>query len=102
MRGVRNTRVVVRTQREGQGCRIVIAGDGEPVPPEDHDGLFEAYAQPARRTPLAQGLGLALARLIIEMHGGSVRVENQPEGGAAFVVDLPPSSPPAARPQTRE
>jgi signal transduction histidine kinase len=96
-----NTRVVVRTEREGEGCRIVIAGDGQSLTPEDQESIFEPYAQAARRAPLAQSLGLALSRLIIEMHGGSVRLQNEPASGAAFVIELPSTSPPA-RPQAGE
>jgi signal transduction histidine kinase len=102
VRSTRNTRVVLRTQREGEGCRIVIAGDGDPISASDQEAIFEPYSQPGRRTPLAQGLGLALARLIIEMHGGSVRVQNEPDAGAAFVIELPSPSRPPARSQAGE
>jgi signal transduction histidine kinase len=102
LRGSRNTRVVVRTQREGQGCRIVIAGDSEPIAPEDEDTIFDPYAQPARRAPLAQGLALALARLIVEMHGGTVRVQNEAETGAGFVIELPSTAVQPSRPQAGE
>jgi signal transduction histidine kinase len=84
-----NSRVVVRTKREGEGCRITVAGDGEPVTPQEREHFFEPGSQEPRRTQLAQGLGLALARTVIELHGGSVRIDDAPEGGTAFVIDLP-------------
>jgi signal transduction histidine kinase len=49
------------------------------------------------------GLGLSICYGIVCAHGGSIRVEAPPDGGAAFVIDLPPASggaPQAAPPPT--
>jgi len=99
LRQPRNTRLLVSTQLTDQGCRIVVAGDGDPIPADERETLFEPYAEPVRRTPLAHGLALALARLVVDLHGGSLHIEDRPEGGAAFVIEFPSSgastSPPA-------
>lgn len=43
---------------------------------------------------MALGLGLYITRQIIEMHGGSIRVESEVGEGSAFIVDLPIDSTP--------
>lgn len=64
---------------------------GAGVPPDQRERIFE----PFYRLPGASereggvGLGLALVRTIVERHGGRVRCEDRPGGGARFVVELP-------------
>jgi two-component system OmpR family sensor kinase len=64
---------------------------GPGVPPDQRARIFE----PFYRLPGASereggvGLGLSLVKTIVERHGGSVRCEDRPGGGARFVVDLP-------------
>jgi signal transduction histidine kinase len=85
----RNTRVTLRTTgEEGGTCLVVVAGDGEPIAVEERGRLFEPYVRVLRRAAPGQGLSLALARSVIELHGGTIRVEAGPEGGTAFVVQL--------------
>ena len=58
---------------------------GPGVPPEIRDRLFEPYV--TTKTG-GTGLGLALVRQTIEDHGGQIRYEEPPGGGARFVVEL--------------
>ncbi|WP_397408609.1 ATP-binding protein [Polaromonas sp.] len=73
-------RAVIRVNDHGPG-----------VPPDQRERIF----QPFYRLPGASereggvGLGLALVKSITERHGGSVRCEDRPGGGASFVVELP-------------
>ena len=70
---------------------IKVHDRGPGVPPEQRERIFE----PFYRLPGASereggvGLGLALVKSICERHGGSVRCEARPGGGASFVVTLP-------------
>jgi signal transduction histidine kinase len=66
--------------------RLILASDGEPIPEEDWPRVFEPYARVPRRGGLAYGVGLALARSIIDLHGGRVRVVGGP--GPTFAVEL--------------
>jgi two-component system, OmpR family, sensor kinase len=70
---------------------ITVNDRGPGVPPEQRERIFE----PFYRLPGASereggvGLGLALVRSISQRHGGSVRCEARPGGGASFVVEMP-------------
>jgi two-component system sensor histidine kinase KdpD len=67
-----------------------IADRGPGIPPDEINRIFEKFyrASDAARRPGA-GLGLAICRGIIELHGGSISAENRAGGGAAFRFWLP-------------
>jgi signal transduction histidine kinase len=70
--------------------RIDVEGSGRGVPSAELEKIFEAfkYADRARRMG-SLGLGLSLARSILELHGGSIEVEQMTGGGVMFHVWLP-------------
>jgi PAS domain S-box-containing protein len=78
--------VEVLTAPAGGGVRISVLDRGPGIPEEVLKKIFEPFF-----TTKAQGMGmgLAISRTIVEHHGGRVRAENRPEGGAAFHVELP-------------
>jgi signal transduction histidine kinase len=70
----------------GDGAvRVVVRDHGPGVPPEIRDRLFEPYVT---AKPGGTGLGLALVRQTVEDHGGQIRYEEPPGGGARFIVEL--------------
>ncbi len=86
---------------EGQ-TRILVDDDGPGIPPENLENIFERFYTQRPKGPGAQragfgghsGLGLSIARQIVEIHGGRIRAENRhgEDGrilGARFVIDLP-------------
>jgi two-component system, OmpR family, sensor histidine kinase BaeS len=75
--------------------RITVEDEGPGVAEADLPHVFERFyqADPARdRTAGTSGLGLAIARAVVEAHGGTVGVENRAGGGARFWIDLPASA----------
>ena len=78
--------------------RIDVESSGRGVPSAELEKIFEAfkYADRARRMG-GLGLGLSLARSILELHGGTVEVEEMTGGGAMFHVWLPTSAGSGAR-----
>ncbi|CAN5124330.1 hypothetical protein BH18ACT4_BH18ACT4_11840 [soil metagenome] len=86
---------VTATRRDGR-ARIVVDDDGPGIPEPDRARVFERFArleQSRSRDAGGAGLGLALVRSIVEHHGGSVRVEDAPIGGARLVVELATAAP---------
>jgi signal transduction histidine kinase len=65
--------------------RVTVPGDG--LQGGDRLNVFEPYAQRAV-SPAGYGLGLALARAIVELHEGHLWIDDLPEGGCAFVFEL--------------
>jgi len=70
----------------GNRVKVVISDTGPGIPPESLDRIFEPYFTTKEG---GTGLGLAMARRIIEEHQGSINAGNQPGSGARFVIELP-------------
>jgi two-component system, OmpR family, sensor histidine kinase MtrB len=86
------TRVVIEPGADGF-VAIAFQDDGPGVPLELREAIFTRYergrAQHDSTMPKGSGLGLALAAQHTKLHGGSIRVEDAPGGGARFVIELP-------------
>jgi signal transduction histidine kinase len=86
-------RVELALERSGERARVSVADDGVGIDAAALPHIFERYwqgeaAEALRRRGL--GLGLALVRHIVELHGGEVRAESGGRGkGARFTLDLP-------------
>ena len=85
---------VVEVVADARGVRVRDHGSG--IAPEDLPHLFDRFYRgaSARGRP-GSGLGLAIVRQVAEQHGGSVRAENAPGGGAEFVLSLAASAIPS-------
>ncbi|WP_223191480.1 HAMP domain-containing sensor histidine kinase [Paracoccus thiocyanatus] len=75
----------------GAQAWLSVRDHGPGVPLRDGERVFEPFYRPGGHGEAAGGwgLGLALVRQIAEGHGGSVRLDAPPDGGAAFTVTLP-------------
>jgi PAS domain S-box-containing protein len=82
-------RVEVRLERSGLVARITVADTGVGIKPELLPEIFDRFRQGDRRSG-GLGLGLAIVRHIVQLHGGAVRAHSAGEGqGATFTVELP-------------
>jgi PAS domain S-box-containing protein len=89
----RGGRVQTRVARVNSHVEIVVSDTGMGIKPEFLPYVFERFRQAdaglSRKTG-GLGLGLAIARHIVEMHGGTIEVDSAGEGsGATFMVQLP-------------
>jgi CheY-like chemotaxis protein len=85
-------RVGVEARHSDDGVAIVVADSGIGIPPEQLDRIFEEFHQvdgSAGRRAGGTGLGLALTKRFIEMHGGRVWAESVLGQGSRFHVTLP-------------
>jgi hypothetical protein len=84
--------VAVRLSREGDFLRLEVEDSGIGIAPDDQRRLFERFfrADNTRDEHVpGTGLGLYIARAIVEAHGGEIRVESQLGAGSCFCVELP-------------
>ncbi|MGH7361845.1 MAG: sensor histidine kinase, partial [Candidatus Methylomirabilales bacterium] len=88
--------LTVRVKPGPVGVRIEVADNGPGIRPDDLPRIFNPFFT-TKPPGEGRGLGLSLAYSIIAGHDGCLRVENRPEAGAVFIVDLPLGAP-AAKP----
>ncbi|MBI3716928.1 MAG: HAMP domain-containing protein [Betaproteobacteria bacterium] len=82
----------VRAGAEGGRIRLTFDDSPPGLAPGERAGLFEPLYRPdaARsRAKGGSGLGLALARAIVQAHGGTIRAADSPLGGVRIAIDLP-------------
>jgi signal transduction histidine kinase len=78
-----------------QGGKVIItvADNGQGIPPDEQAHIFDRYyrrpVHDAANPILGSGLGLPIARMLLELHGGHIRVESTPGAGSRFMVELP-------------
>jgi len=83
------TEVLVRAEGGPGGLVLEVADRGPGVAPGDEEKVFERFHRGGRATGQGAGLGLAIARAIAEVHGGTLRLTSRPGGGASFRLALP-------------
>jgi two-component system sensor histidine kinase HydH len=71
---------------KARGLVIEVSDKGPGVPVEDREKIFEPFFTKKTR---GTGLGLAVARRVVEAHGGTITVGDAPGGGALFRVEIP-------------
>jgi signal transduction histidine kinase len=88
----RGGRVEIHARREGDCLRVEVADSGEGIRPEDLPYVFERFYRGEKsrsRETGGAGLGLAIARGIVEAHGGAISIESQVGEGTRVTFQIP-------------
>jgi signal transduction histidine kinase len=95
----RGSSVTVSLLTEAAMVTIAVADQGQGIPADELGKLFNPYSRTSTKSTDGEnstGLGLSIARRIVEAHGGSIRVESELGRGSTFYLSFP-TPPPAAR-----
>jgi signal transduction histidine kinase len=82
-------RITVRAQPDRKEVCVSVADNGPGIRPEDRESIFLPFWQSLQAGRTSAGLGLTIARAIVEQHGGRIWVESPPGSGAEFKFTLP-------------
>jgi signal transduction histidine kinase len=74
--------IEVAAEPDGDRARFTVSDSGPGIDPDELPHLFEHYWRGAHGTYAGRGLGLAIARALVESHGGEIRADNRPLCGA--------------------
>jgi signal transduction histidine kinase len=86
-------------------ARVSVGDTGEGIPPEDLPYVFERFYRvdhSRSRGTGGVGLGLTIAKQLVEAHGGAIRAESTPGQGSRFIFELPLAPMESGRTQERE
>lgn len=81
-----------RLSEQGKSVTFSISDTGEGIPPEAFDHIFEKFGQVESRQGgrvMSTGLGLTFCKLVVEAHGGEIRVESEAGEGSTFSFSIP-------------
>ncbi|HEX6117600.1 MAG TPA: ATP-binding protein [Solirubrobacterales bacterium] len=95
------TTVRVDGEIAGGLARVFIRDQGPGIPPDQHEAIFGRFVQVDSRSDRAKdgtGLGLPIARRIVERHGGRIWIESSGDEGTTFAFELPLARTPEAQP----
>jgi signal transduction histidine kinase len=84
--------VVIEARQQGNMLEVAVTDSGKGIPPDALARVFDRFYRVDTSRQIrtgGSGLGLTIVRAIVEAHGGTVRAENAPQGGARFIFSLP-------------
>ncbi|MGC4119957.1 MAG: HAMP domain-containing sensor histidine kinase [Myxococcales bacterium] len=82
--------IEIRAQQRGGWARLTVRDHGPGIPRAEQRRVFEPFERAASYLRVGgMGLGLHIARQIVDAHDGSIRLESSPGKGATFIIELP-------------
>ncbi|MCJ7604671.1 MAG: HAMP domain-containing histidine kinase [Dehalococcoidales bacterium] len=87
----RGGKIIIRARPDNTGVLVAVKDNGIGIAREQHDQLFKPYSRimSDRQRHPGLGLGLALAKQVVELHGGRIWLESEPGTGSTFFFTLP-------------
>lgn len=85
--------ITLRVWQHDDGVSLAVVDHGPGVPMHSRSRIFDTFYQGRQHGDgqRGTGLGLAICRGVAQAHGGTIRIDDTPGGGATFVFNLPPS-----------
>jgi two-component system sensor histidine kinase BaeS len=91
-------KIALRGEPTSAGVRLTISDTGQGISPEDLPHIFDRFWRGdharSHKDGAGGGLGLAIVRQLVELHGGHIAVQSAPGVGTTFTIDLPATAPP--------
>jgi two-component system, OmpR family, phosphate regulon sensor histidine kinase PhoR len=86
-------KVIIHVTHKDDGMELIVQDNGRGIAANQMKSVFEKYKQasPARDRKLGNGLGLWICKRVLELHGGSIRVESEEGKGSRFILSIPSS-----------
>lgn len=84
-----NSTVEIEAHLKGDYCVLSVIDEGQGIPKDKIESVFEKFYRVPGSASSGLGLGLAIAKTIAEIHGGSLRAQNREIGGSVFSLYLP-------------
>jgi signal transduction histidine kinase len=84
--------ITLRARKTGDSVEVSVSDTGVGIPPEYREKIFEKFVQVERkqaRLRTGAGLGLTFCKMVVETHGGKIRVESELNKGSAFIFTIP-------------
>jgi signal transduction histidine kinase len=92
--------VNLAVQKNGAGwLQISVSDTGPGIAPEEANRIFEEFyqlRQPGEKKSRGVGLGLAISKKLVEMHGGKIWLQSEMGKGSAFYFTVPTNEPPVS------
>jgi two-component system, OmpR family, sensor histidine kinase KdpD len=95
----KGTCIEIACRCAGGRVKITVSDRGPGIAADVMPMIFAKFYRGSGARAGGVGLGLAITKAIVEVHGGSVTVTNRPSGGACFVIDLPVETQPEIPPE---
>jgi signal transduction histidine kinase len=83
------SKILVVPRKEAEGVVIAVVDKGKGIPADQLPRVFDRYWQSSRTDRQGAGLGLAIAKGIVEAHGGRIWIESTPGEGTTASFSLP-------------
>lgn len=83
------TEILIQASHENESVCLRVSDQGKGIPEEALPHIFEKFYRVPGSKPGGTGLGLTIAKSIVEAHGGTISVKNQIPNGAEFTISLP-------------
>lgn len=86
-----NSCVRIGVETDGRVAKLTVADEGPGIPDEHKQRIFERFyrVDPRRKGGPGTGIGLAIAKSVVDEHEGTLKVEDAVGGGSRFVIELP-------------